>query len=173
MTAEPEQAQSQISDGLPARQVAYTVLNDILFHRKSLDEAYARAVDFEKLPSRDRGFVRLLVSIVLKRSAQMDAALQNFLHEPLADLKPPQMLNIFRLGIAQYAFIETPPHAAVNTTVALAEVRLLRESPEPSSNRTSSASSLFVFRNSRSASTPHASELRHAGTSPGRVASPT
>jgi len=108
-------------DGLAARQAAFAILNDIFFQRKSLDEAYARAADaFEALESRDRGFVRLLVATVLKRAPEMDAALAGLLHEPLSRLKPQQLLNVFRLGIAQIVFLQTPPHAAVNTSVALA-----------------------------------------------------
>jgi 16S rRNA (cytosine967-C5)-methyltransferase len=108
------------ADGLPARQAAYKVLNDIIFQRRSLDEAFARTTAIDALPARDRGFVRLLVSVVLKRTWQMDSVLQGFLHEPFSNLKPPQLLNIFRLGIAQYSFLGTPPHAAVDTTVELA-----------------------------------------------------
>ncbi len=107
-------------DGLAARQVAFAVLNDIFFQRKSLDEAYARsAAGFEALASRDRGFVRLLVATVLKRAAEMDEALAGLLRDPLSRLKPQQLLNVFRLGMAQIVFLQTPPHAAVNTTVDL------------------------------------------------------
>lgn len=109
------------SDGLASRQVAYAVLNDIFFQRRSLDEAYAQAdAAFNALESRDRGFVRLLVATVLKRAPQIDAALSGLLHEPLHLLKPQQLINVFRLGIAQIAFLQMPPHAAVNTSVELA-----------------------------------------------------
>jgi len=111
-----------VSDGLAARQVAFAVLNDVFFRKRSLDEAYVRAEGFEKLESRDRGFVRLLVSVVLKRAPQLDAALAALLHEPLDQLKPQQLINVFRLGVAQIVFLQTPPHAAVNTTVDLAAV---------------------------------------------------
>ena len=109
------------SDGLAARQVAFAVLNDIFFQRKSLDEAYTRAAEgFEALESRDRGFVRLLVATVLKRAPEMDEALAALLRDPLSRLKPQQLLNVFRLGMAQIVFLQTPPHAAVNTSVELA-----------------------------------------------------
>lgn len=106
---------------MPARSVSFGILNDIFFQRKTMDEAFARAEGFEKLESRDRGLVRLLVSTVLKRARQMDSALEKFLHEPIAGLKPQQAINIFRLGIAQLVFLKTPPHAAVNIMVDLAE----------------------------------------------------
>lgn len=120
MTLEQEKEDHRSSDGLPARAAAFHILNDIFFKKKNMDEAFAAAPEFDSLPSRDRGFVRLLVSTVLKRAPQLDAALESFLHEPLADLKPQQLINVFRLGMAQIVFLETPPHAAVNTTVDLA-----------------------------------------------------
>lgn len=114
----------QDSDGLPARRVAYAVLNDIFYRRRSLDETLDGRSDtgaaFAALSPRDRGFVRLLVSVVLKRAREFDDHLATLLHEPLADLTPPQMLTIFRLGLAQIAILKTPPHAVVDTCVELA-----------------------------------------------------
>jgi len=121
VNGEAEKAGLRADGGLPARRAAYAILNDILFQKKNLDEAFARVSGLEDMPGRDKAFVRLLVSVVLKRAREMDAALEKLLNEPLASLKPPQMLNMFRLGIAQFAFLQTPPHAAVNTTVELAE----------------------------------------------------
>jgi 16S rRNA (cytosine967-C5)-methyltransferase len=109
------------SDGIAARQVAFHLLNDIFIRKRNLDEALAGSGAFEKLPARDRAFVRLLIAIVLKRARQMDAVLQHFLHEPFSALKPASLVNIFRLGIAQLAFLKTPEHAAVSTSVDLAE----------------------------------------------------
>jgi 16S rRNA (cytosine967-C5)-methyltransferase len=114
-------SEDQTSDGLAARQVAFALLNEVFIRRRSFDEALAGSRGFEKLSSRDRAFVRLLVATVLKRARQMDAVLQNFLHEPMGNMKPASLINIFRLGIAQFVFLKTPIHAVVNTTVALAE----------------------------------------------------
>ncbi|MFN7114348.1 MAG: RsmB/NOP family class I SAM-dependent RNA methyltransferase [Alphaproteobacteria bacterium] len=120
MTGTPEKI-GAVSDGLAARQVAFAVLNDIFFQRRSLDEAYVQAdAALSALESRDRGFVRLLVATVLKRAPQMDAALAALLHEPLENLKPQQLINVLRLGIAQIVFLQTPAHAAVSTAVDLA-----------------------------------------------------
>ncbi|TAL27874.1 MAG: methyltransferase domain-containing protein [Alphaproteobacteria bacterium] len=121
MTGRPQEAEPRPGDGLPARRAAYAVLNDILFQKRTIDEAFSHVAGLEHMPGRDKAFVRLLVSVVLKRAREMDAALSKLLTEPLQNLKPPQLVNIFRLGIAQFAFLETPPHAAVNTTVELAE----------------------------------------------------
>ena len=124
MTLRPEPAtepDNQPSDGIAARSVAFGLLNDIFIRRRSFDEAMAASNQFEKLSSRDRAFVRLLVATVLKRARQIDAVLQHFLHEPFSAMKPASLINIFRLGIAQLVFLKTPEHAAVNTTVELAE----------------------------------------------------
>lgn len=108
-------------DGLASRQVAYAILNDIFFQKRSMDEAYAQEEDaFAALDPRDRGLVRLLVATVLKRAPQMDEALAAWLHEPLDMLKPQQLINVLRLGVAQIVFLQMPPHAAVNTAVELA-----------------------------------------------------
>ncbi len=107
--------------GLPARQAAYRILNEIFYKRKNLDEAIAQSPTLETLQGRDKAFVRLLVSLVLKRAREMDSILEKLLRDPIAELKPPQLINIFRLGIAQYLYLKTPAHAAVNTSVELAE----------------------------------------------------
>jgi len=120
-TPEQQQPDNQTSDGIAARQVAFGLLNDIFFRRRSFDEAMVASRGFEKLPSRDRAFVRLLVATVLKHAREMDVVLQHFLHEPFSTLKPSTLINIFRLGMAQLVFLKTPGHAAVNTTVDLAE----------------------------------------------------
>lgn len=107
--------------GLPARQAAYRILNEIFYKNKNLDEAMAQSQILETLQGRDKAFVRLLVSLVLKRAREMDSILEKLLRDPIAMLKPPQLINIFRLGIAQYLYLKTPAHAAVNTSVELAE----------------------------------------------------
>lgn len=115
------QEKLQEEAGLPARAAAFHILNNIIFKKKNLDEAFLEEDGFEDLSSRDRAFVRVLVATVLKRTHQLDDALEHLLHEPLSHLKPQQLINIFRLGFAQIFFLDTPAHAAVHTTVALAE----------------------------------------------------
>ncbi|HYD18145.1 MAG TPA: RsmB/NOP family class I SAM-dependent RNA methyltransferase [Patescibacteria group bacterium] len=108
-------------NGLPARRAAYDIVNQILFQKRNMDDAFTACTGLDALPPRDRAFTRLLVSLILKRAPEMDRALAALLHEPISTLKPPQLVNIFRLGIAQFVFLKTPAHAAVNTTVELAE----------------------------------------------------
>ncbi len=114
----------ETTDGLMARRVAYAVLNDIFYRKRSLDEVFdvrtQTGQGFAELEARDRAFVRLLVSVVLKRARCFDAHLATLLHEPLEALAPAQLLTIFRLGMAQLAVLKTPAHAVVDTCVELA-----------------------------------------------------
>jgi 16S rRNA (cytosine967-C5)-methyltransferase len=56
---------------------------------------------------------------VLRRAGSLDAVLEPFLRrEP-----PVPVRHVLRLGAAQLLFLETPPHAAVATSVALARAR--------------------------------------------------
>jgi len=75
-----------------------------------------------QLAGRDRAFARLLVATVLRRLGQIDALIAQSLNVPLA---PRAMLvqDILRLGVAQLLFLRTPPHAAVATSVDLAQSR--------------------------------------------------
>lgn len=111
------------AEGLTARRLSYAVLNEIFFRKKTLDEALDPRCEtgdaFAALDPRDRGFVKLLCSVVLKRGREFDAHLATLLHEPLADLAPPQLLTVFRLGLAQISVLGTPVHAVVDTSVEL------------------------------------------------------
>ncbi len=101
-----------------ARAVALDVLERVLGQARPLDETFAGHPKLGALPARDRAFARLLVTTVLRRRGQIDDVLGRFL-ERLP--KSERVRNILRLGAAQLLFLGTPPHAAVSTTVALAQ----------------------------------------------------
>ena len=84
-----------------------------------MDENFASAT--AQLSARDRAFVRLLVATVLRRLGQIDSVLDKF----LASIPTPVAQDILRLGAAQLLFLNTPPHAALDTAVALAKNRKL------------------------------------------------
>lgn len=84
-----------------------------------MDDAFLNVPEFLDLEGRDKGFVRLLVTTVLKRQRQLDLMIQKYLRDPIPKLKPPQLIHVFRIGFAQLAFFDTPAHAAVSTTVDL------------------------------------------------------
>ena len=70
------------------------------------------------LGRRDRAFARLLLATMLRRLGEIDALIDRCLERPLSDAAMP-VRDTLRLGVAQLLFIDTPPHAAVNSAVAL------------------------------------------------------
>jgi 16S rRNA (cytosine967-C5)-methyltransferase len=105
-----------------ARNVAVDLIGAVLRGKRPLDDAIEDDVDMAALAARDRAFARLLVATVLRRLGQIDALIAHCLNTPL----PPRAAvvhDMLRLGIAQLLFLRTPAHAAVATTVDLAEAR--------------------------------------------------
>lgn len=90
----------------------------MLQRRQPFDTTLAQHPDFAALSPRDRAFARLLSVTVLRRMGEIDAALDQFLRRPIQP-SAARVMNALRLGAAQRLFLETPPHAAVDTTVRL------------------------------------------------------
>jgi 16S rRNA (cytosine967-C5)-methyltransferase len=111
-----------IPEAPTARDVALDLIGAVLRRKRPLDDAIEESVAMHQLPGRDRAFARLLVATVLRRLGQIDALLAECLNMPLA---PRAMLvqDILRLGVAQLLFLRTPPHAAVATSVDIAQNR--------------------------------------------------
>jgi 16S rRNA (cytosine967-C5)-methyltransferase len=105
-----------------ARHVALDLIGAVLGRERPLDEAIDDSAAMGKLSLRDRAFARLLVATVLRRLGQIDALVGACLSNPLPP-RAAQVHDILRLGIAQLLFLHTPPHAAVATSVDLAQSR--------------------------------------------------
>ncbi len=105
-----------------ARHVALDLIGAVLGRERPLDEAIDDSSAMAKLSLRDRAFARLLVATVLRRLGQIDALIGDCLANPLPP-RAAQVHDILRLGIAQLLFLHTPPHAAVATSVDLAQGR--------------------------------------------------
>lgn len=115
-------SRAQIKDGLEARKTAFEILNHILVKNKKMSDAFILEEErLDKLSSRDRSMVKLLTSVVLKHKIEMDLFLQRFVYEPLKDLRPNTLINVYRLGIAQFLYLETAPYAVINNTLDLVE----------------------------------------------------
>jgi 16S rRNA (cytosine967-C5)-methyltransferase len=106
---------------LAARGAALDLLEAVLRKKIPLDDAFDAHDGLHALEPRDRGFVRLLVATVLRRLGQVDAVIAASLTR--ADPIRGDVHDILRLGAAQLVFLDTPPHAAVDTSVATAEHR--------------------------------------------------
>ncbi|MGH6735354.1 MAG: 16S rRNA (cytosine(967)-C(5))-methyltransferase RsmB [Methyloceanibacter sp.] len=109
--------------GLPARRAAASLLDAVLQKRQPLDDVLARARDrgyMFDLPVRDRAFARAIVGASLRRRGQIDQVLTTFLERGLP-AKSGSLYAILLSGAAQLLFLETPPHAAIDLAVRLAQ----------------------------------------------------
>ena len=103
-----------------ARALAAHALGAILRRGRTLDQALGPASGLDTLSPRDAAFARLLLLTTLRRLGQIDAFLAGLMERPLPARRGAAQ-DLLRLGVAQLAFLETPPHAAVASTVALAQ----------------------------------------------------
>jgi 16S rRNA (cytosine967-C5)-methyltransferase len=101
--------------GLPARAAALDLLAAALGSRAGLDEGLSHPA-LAALEPRDRAFARALVMATLRHLGPIDMVLQGRLKKP----PPDRIVHVLRLGLAQAFLLETPAHAAVATSVALA-----------------------------------------------------
>ncbi len=103
-----------------ARDVALELIGAVLRRKRPLDDAIEDNRAMHELSGRDRAFARLLVATVLRRLGQIDALVADCLNMPLAP-RAALVHDILRLGAGQLLFLRTPPHAAVATSVDLAQ----------------------------------------------------
>jgi 16S rRNA (cytosine967-C5)-methyltransferase len=106
---------------LAARAAALDLLEAVLRKKTLLDDAFDAHAGIAGMEARDRAFVRMLTATVLRRLGQIDAMAAACLSRP--DPVKGGVQDILRLGAAQLVFLETPPHAAVATSVDLAAQR--------------------------------------------------
>ncbi len=107
-----------------ARALALGLLTAVLDRKRPLDEAWSQEPAILRLAPRDRAFLRKLVTETLRRLGQLDALLAGFLNKPLK-ARQSELRHLLRLGLCQLVFLETPAHAAVDTTVSLARGQAL------------------------------------------------
>ncbi len=98
-----------------ARYVAAHAVRDVFTNGTPLDMAISNQALFAQLERRDRAFARLITATVFRRMGQIDKVLAPFLKKTPPDLA----LAVLRCGAAQILFLQTPPYAAVNGSVAL------------------------------------------------------
>ncbi len=107
--------------GVEARRAVLEIL-DRVWEGAPLDEAIAKTRPFEHLEGPDRGFARLLATETLRRRGALDHLLGEFLDRPLPK-KSARVMDILRIAAAQLLILGTPAHAAVSTSVELANER--------------------------------------------------
>ena len=100
--------------GLPTRRAARDLLDATLDQRKPLEEALDALPG--RLDPRDRAAAHRIAATVLRRLGSIDEVLSPFLRKD----PPPPARHALRIGVAELLLLDTPPHAAVATAVALA-----------------------------------------------------
>ncbi len=109
--------QNAASDGLDARRASLDIIG-LIARGRSLDEALRDCRSFDALAGADRAFARALATAALRRRGSIDHIIGAYIDRPLPP-KAARVMNILRLATAQLLLLETPPHAAVSTAVAL------------------------------------------------------
>jgi 16S rRNA (cytosine967-C5)-methyltransferase len=99
----------------PTRDVAFDILCGVVEHRRMLETSLARSAQTHEAEPRDRAAAHRLAAATLRHMGTLRAVLEPFLRK-----EPPEPVRAaLMLGAAQLLFLETPPHAAVGTTVDL------------------------------------------------------
>jgi 16S rRNA (cytosine967-C5)-methyltransferase len=109
--------------GLPARRAAAELLTAVLDKKQSLDEILSRSRAtgwMLDLPPRDRALTRAIVATALRRRGQIDHVLGAFLERGMPE-KAGTLYPILLSAAAQLIFLKTPPHAAIDLAVRLAQ----------------------------------------------------
>ncbi len=109
--------------GLPARRAAATVLAAVLQKKQPLDDILGRSLDkglMFDLAARDRALARAIVAAALRRKGQLDHVLGTFLERGMPE-KSGTLYPILLSAAAQLIFLKTPPHAAIDLAVTLAQ----------------------------------------------------
>ena len=100
--------------GLESRRAALALIDAARARRAGLEDA---AGSLTALEPRDRGFAHALAAATLRRWGSIERLLQGKLQRP----PPDPVRALLRIGVAQLALLDLPAHAAVSTTLALAE----------------------------------------------------
>ncbi|SDF53655.1 16S rRNA (cytosine967-C5)-methyltransferase [Limimonas halophila] len=115
--SEPESPEP--APGRESRRAALELLRGVLRKHRTLEDAIGHTPRWRNLEARDRAFARHLAATTLRRLGQLDAVIARCLDRPLKP-KLAAVQDLLRLGAAQVLFMDTPAHAAVGETVALA-----------------------------------------------------
>ena len=102
-----------------SRKKVALILKDVIEDFISFDDAFQKATKNQnsmKLSNKDKAFIYLLSSSVLRYLTQIDSTIDHLLKESIKKL-PSNPKMALRIGVAQMFILETPTHAAVNTSV--------------------------------------------------------
>lgn len=116
----PRQARAPKAEASKARRIALESLTAVFQKGRHLNDALAENPQVAELSPRDLAFLRHLLSSCLRHLGEIDQVLERVLARSLPR-NAPWLRQLLRLGAAQILFLKTPPHAAVSTSLTLAE----------------------------------------------------
>ena len=105
-------------EGLGLRAAAVNAVSLVLYERRFLEDALADSLADIDDP-RDRAFAHALAAAALRRKGQIEAVLETYIEQKLR-ARTGRAPVILLCGVVQLLFLETEPHAAISTSVALA-----------------------------------------------------
>ncbi len=112
--------QLPLSDGLDARLSALSLIDAVLVKKQFLDSALERTREYNVLEPRDRAFCRMLVSTILRHKGQLDDMIVRALDKG-QEPRPETIRHILYIGMCQLFFMDVADHAAIDTSVRIAE----------------------------------------------------
>lgn len=102
--------------GLPARQAALRLLDAVLRHGQTLDNAAANATR-GIVAHEDRALALAIASEVLRHLIDLDALIDSATSSRLPDDAKARM--VLRIALVQALILKTPPHAAIATALPM------------------------------------------------------
>ncbi len=109
--------------GLPARRVAWALLEEVLCRGALLAQAQvAHENRWNALNAADRALTDHIVRTTLRRHGQIEAIIGRFLSRPMP-ARACAARAALMMGVAQLLFMRVPAHAAIHTTVQLLKKR--------------------------------------------------
>ena len=108
------------NDNIGARVVAHDLAMSVFARKQALDQTLEKHEAYAALAPRDKSFTRMLVSTMLRRAGQIDDLIVRSETSGGAS-RNEALMCVLRLGITQILFMDVPDHAAVDTSVRLAD----------------------------------------------------
>jgi 16S rRNA (cytosine967-C5)-methyltransferase len=105
--------------GVTIRQTAHRVILDVIERHRPFDESFEGRAS--GLGPRDRAFMRRLTMTTLRRFGQTEALITSLLDRGPLPSKQVGLRALLAMAASELIFLGTPPHAAIDTAVRLAQ----------------------------------------------------
>lgn len=109
---------NRTAPGAPVRAAAAHVIQAVINHGRSLDDALAFATSRNRFDSRDHALLSAMVYGVLRHYRRLGWQLEQMMDRPLRDA--PLVEALLRVGLYQMHDMRIPDHAVVSATTAAA-----------------------------------------------------